>query len=204
MVFCYSSDEERFGDYIQLGSEVYVTDPAYTTDLWCCNLIKEFRPGRYQPYIVIDDEKDCVAQLIIYHDDADAGCAKDKMGWRYVADIPVDSGQAGFFDKDFYAESKKADKVNTEKDFDKMTGFYKDCCVITLDDDPFGTLDSNLGVVSASGYGDGVYELYVVKDSADRIVAARIIFIEARNEDEDDDWDDEDEEDIDDEEEDDD
>lgn len=201
MIFGYNDDEELFGSDIQLGDEVYATDPAYTPDLWCCNLVRGFLPGKYLAYVLYNEDEDHIAELAIYHNNIDSRRPKEMMDWEYIADVPVDSGQAGFFDKDSYIEGKKADEADKGKSLEESTGFYKECCDITLDDNPFGTLDSNLGVVSASGYGDGVYELYVVKDSADRIVAARIIFIEARNEDEDDDWDDEDEEDIDDEEE---
>lgn len=192
MIFGCNDDEELFGSDIQLGDEVYATDPAYTPDLWCCNLIKGFKPGSYQPYAAIEPEEDRVAELVIYHESHDRRLVKERLDWMEAAEIAVDSGQAGFFEKSFYIEGKKTDEANENKSFDELTGFYKDCCDITIGEDPYGVLENHLGIVSASGYGDGCYPLYVAKDSAGKIVAAKIVFIDTH--DEDDYWNDEEDE----------
>lgn len=53
-------------------------------------------------------------------------------------------------------------------------GDYDQCCRITLSDDGAGQTD--LGVVTSSGYGDGVYPVYAKKDANGRIVSVTIEF----------------------------
>ena len=59
-------------------------------------------------------------------------------------------------------------------------------CDITLTEEGYGATDE-LGVVSSSGYGDGGYTAYLGK-LGDKIVAAKIVFIDDEEEPEDEDW----------------
>lgn len=100
-------------------------------------------------------------------------------------DVGVDSGQAGFFDLGEYtmavhdhADHKFEDgKWQVAKHFD---AFYDKVCALSLGPDSFGTVE--FGAVSSSGYGDGGYTCYVLKDAEgtpdEKIVAAQIIFID--------------------------
>ena len=94
------------------------------------------------------------------------------MDWvEHDISVAVDSGQAGFFNEKFFSESEKGD-------YDTPDSFYGECCGITLADEPYGVLENELGVVSSSGYGDGVYPLYVVLDSNGKVIASKIVFID--------------------------
>jgi len=52
-------------------------------------------------------------------------------------------------------------------------GDYDQCCQITLSE---GAGQTDLGVVTSSGYGDGVYPVYAQKDSNGRIKQVTITF----------------------------
>ena len=54
-------------------------------------------------------------------------------------------------------------------------GDYDQCCQITLSDERAGQTD--LGVVTSSGYGDGVYPVYAKKDAHGRVKSVTIEFV---------------------------
>ena len=53
-------------------------------------------------------------------------------------------------------------------------GDYDECCQITLSDVCAG--QTGLGVVTSSGYGDGVYPVYAEKDGNGRVKQVTIVF----------------------------
>jgi hypothetical protein len=66
--------------------------------------------------------------------------------------------------------------------------WYQACCKITLDNtESWGVLPN--GVVSSSGFGDGSYDVYGIKDAYGEYIAFRVVFIEAEDLDESDDLD---------------
>jgi len=52
-------------------------------------------------------------------------------------------------------------------------GDYDECCRITLSE---GAGQTQLGVVTSSGYGDGVYPVYAQKDGNGRVKQVTIVF----------------------------
>lgn len=110
----------------------------------------------------------------------------------------VDSGQFGFFDKDFYRNDESAKdlpKADFGVNYDREEGdqWYRACCKLTLGEEGYGVLPN--GAVSSSGYGDGSYEVRGAIDTRDsklEYVAFEVIFIEERTDDEEDedDWND--------------
>ena len=52
-------------------------------------------------------------------------------------------------------------------------GDYDECCRITLSE---GAGQTDLGVVTSSGYGDGVYPVYAQKDGNGRVKQVTIVF----------------------------
>lgn len=103
-------------------------------------------------------------------------CALEQIDKWELEDIHVgvDSGQAGFFDYDKYAEAL-SDKVDNDEG-PKFEAFYEKSCNCTGSDLQFGVID-NFGVVSSSGYGDGGYELYVARNAEGQVIGAYITFI---------------------------
>lgn len=153
---------------IQLGPEVTVSDPAYIFGSRWQQQLKRVLPGWYHCSVNtlgaggIDDP---VTSLIAVHDHYDCDLGPDSESYK----IGVDGGQAGIFDSEYY-KTNHPDK----KWFDHI-------CNITLDYVlPAGTTH-NAGCVSASGYGDGFYPVYVCRNGDGEIVGIRIEFIDDNN-----------------------
>ena len=140
---------------------IVCSDPCYELPTWCQGIVDNVKNGTWIAEIVRSDEGDWgerIALLSIKHKDiAQPENNVDIMD--FVGG--VDSGQFGFFDKDFYRNDEKAKdlpKYSFSGDFDKEVGdqWYRACCALTL-----GAKD-----------GSGEYVYFCV------------IFIEAENEDE--------------------
>jgi hypothetical protein len=87
--------------------------------------------------------------------------------------VGVDSGQAGFFDLNWFESTKAWDT------------HYEAMCGKTLETEfSFGALEH--GALSQSGYGDGGYRLFTKFSDGNLMVAARIVFADL-GEDEDED-----------------
>lgn len=99
---------------ITLGSRVQVSDPCYEVDCWCAGTLENVLPGRYNCKIVRchdDYEQDKpgmferVRSLMICHEDY-----VRKPREHVAFEVGVDSGQAGFYDFDYYTQYHKGGK----------------------------------------------------------------------------------------------
>jgi hypothetical protein len=148
---------------------------------------------------MIYDEKegtDRNAELYLVHKDYQS--AKG-LSFDWLGDFGVDSGQAGVFDAASYRNDAYAAGITTpEVDFslpgdpEEGDAWYTKMCKFTLASDGWGSYDR--GVVSSSGWGDGMYPVYGAE--VDRkwwqfwkpkksIVALQLIFIDQSAEDDD-------------------
>jgi hypothetical protein len=177
---------------INLGPEVYVTDPCYSVPTWCQTKLTNVLPGEWIVSMIYDEKggSNRNAELYLVH--------KDYQGknllydWDWLGDFGVDSGQAGVFDAASYRDDAYAAGITTpEVDFslpgDPLEGdaWYTKMCKFTLANDGWGTYAA--GAVSSSGYGDGMYPVYGAEVDG-KIVALQLVFI-SQEEDEDD-WED--------------
>lgn len=150
---------------INLGPEVYVTDPCYSVPTWCQTKLTNVLPGEWIVSMIYDEKggSNRNAELYLVH--------KDYQGknllydWDWLGDFGVDSGQAGVFDAASYRNDAYAAGITTPKvDFslpgDALEGdaWYTKMCKFTLANDGWGTYAA--GAVSSSGYGDGMYPVY--------------------------------------------
>lgn len=170
---------------INLNEKVYATDPCYSTDVWCMSLI-DIKKGKYHCFATQSDEGTWgkrISELTIVNEKYKNNI--DNLMWEMTDfSIGVDSGQAGFFDKEYYEKYHKGYDVD---DNAEDSEWYNRVCDITLNGDWSGTIDDK-GVVSSSGYGDGGYDVFAVYDEDGNIVALKIAFIS--------DWEDEDEDEM--------
>lgn len=119
--------------------------------------------------------------------------------WEELPGLPgtfgVDSGQFGFFDRDHYRKADRDSvKEQSKYDFggDYLTDdsdsdgeeWYHACCHLTLGPDSWGTIPN--GVVSSSGFGDGSYGVYGLKNADGEYIALTVVFINQDEIDEDD------------------
>ena len=161
---------------IQLGKRVRVSDPCYGTDVWCSGIVDNVKEGTYNVDVEMSDEGmwgNRVKSLTAIHSDYNGHSVIAKAGFE----VGVDSGQAGIYDEDYYRQYHSEDDCNDD--------WYKEVCDLT---DPFGTKDGKC-VVSSSGYGDGGYNCYLLRDKNNEVVGFQIVFIEDDEEDEEDEYD---------------
>lgn len=154
---------------IELGSKVIVSDPCYELDTWCQSIV-DIKSGNYKINVYYSDLKSWgnrVSCLEIIHEDYNID---EESNWELLSgDIGVDSGQCGFYDYEKYK-----DLIGTGECDEKDT-FYGKACFLTDQDEQYGIFDQ--GIVSRSGLGDGVYDLFGIKQD-DEIVALKVIFLD--------------------------
>ena len=154
---------------LKLGSftvtdKIIVADPCYDYDKFGTVTLDNVLSGKY--IATAEVEKNLVVALHISH----SYFKNDILESESVGYIAVDSGQAGFFDLDFF-------RNNQGGEVGDLNSFYGLACSITLSPKQAGVIKKR-GVVSSSGFGDGCYDVYVSRDEVGKIVAASVFFIE--------------------------
>ena len=183
------------------------SDPCYTTDVWCMGTINNVKKGTWSAEVdevvmgtwsaevdevVMGTWGRRIAQLRVYHTDSSVETMSSK--WEeFPGSFGVDSGQFGFFDRDHY---RKADSVKEQTKYDFGGDYLSDgsegdgeewyhaCCYLTLGPDNWGTIPN--GVVSSSGYGDGSYDVYGLKNADGEYIALTVVFIDQYDDDDED------------------
>ena len=160
---------------IKLGNKVIVSDPCYKLDTWCSKVV-DIKPGNYKTNVYYDNLSSWgnrVSCLEIIHENYDIG---EWSNWELITeDIGVDSGQCGFYDYEKYKDSVGIGE------YDEKDTFYGRACFLTDQDEQYGIFEQ--GIVSRSGIGDGVYDLFGVKQD-NEYVALKVIFINNEEEEE--------------------
>ena len=164
------------------------SDPCYSIPTWCQGIVENVKKGTWVADVEeVNSWGDRIAELRIHHVDSHFLSGRfEEMPF----DAGVDSGQFGFFDKDFYRNDEKAKELkkhNFGDGYDTEEGdeWYRACCDLTLGSEQWGVLPN--GVVSSSGYGDGSYRVYGQKNKDGEYVAFEVVFITAEDEDEEED-----------------
>lgn len=148
--------------------KLQVTDPSYDLTVWCTATLDNVRNGLYHAAVLREDQGvwgDRVTHLEIWHDSVNNKKRRLKWQWR-DSNIGVDTGIAGFFDFQKFKEIKEQSALN-KTFFDVVSEFSNSV-------DHHEILE--YGTMSSTGFGDGVYALYVAEDKGE-VVAARIVFI---------------------------
>lgn len=92
--------------------------------------------------------------------------------------VGVDSGQAGFFDlASFKAQSETAIENGNYNQDTEHGKFYRSICEQTSNESGESFAIVPFGAASSSGFGDGGYGLYFLRDKDGLVVEAIIIFI---------------------------
>lgn len=169
--------EKRVGSFVVKSGKLLAIDPCYS-DITDGITLNKVRNGVWNATVSFINKNDGwgtrVMTLRVQHE--------SYYDIKYISElwrdgvIGVDSGQAGFFDLNSYPT----------EDNEEREEFYDINCTATLSRDFAGTVN-NMGAVSSSGYGDGVYSLYCEADSNGETVAAEIIFVDPDEEEEEED-----------------
>ncbi len=150
----------------EFGSTMDVTDPCYNRDVWCRINELPFKEGTYRcsVYVASNEETDGwgerVASIWI---EPDMPVELKKSAYKQIGSIGVDSGMAGFF-------TNKPDF--NDQQWQELVDLI--CQNESKGERAFVTED---GFFSSSGYGDGSYPVYAVKNKDGVIVAMYIKFL---------------------------
>ena len=155
---------------LKLGSftvidKIIVADPCYDYGKLGTLALDNVLSGKYIATAEVE-KNNLVVALHISH----SNFKNDILESESAGYIAVDSGQAGFFDLDFF-------RKNHGGEFGDLNSFYGFACSITLSPKQAGVIKKR-GVVSSSGFGDGCYDVFVSRNESGKIVAASIFFIE--------------------------
>lgn len=166
-------------EFIYCGShnisrKAIVSDPCYELGTWCTKVI-HCLPGTYRYYISMYDGKEWgerVGELIALLDGT-----KPELPDDCVAYVGVDTGVCGIFDYDGFA------RTNADKNTEEFEEWYQEN-VVDKAYDNFVNVSS--GCFTQSGYGDGSYPVFILKNTSGEVVGIRIAFIDDEYEEEDD------------------
>ncbi len=154
----------KLGTFEMESGLMMVSDPCYSRGTWCqCDKIKA-KNGVWHATVNMkkyDSWGERCASLTAIHESIVEKNHSLIPWYETEAEIGVDSGQAGIYDSKHY----------TDRDAD--SSWYEINCNETCGKVPAGIIPH--GCVSASGFGDGSYELLVKKDN-DEVIAAKILF----------------------------
>lgn len=181
---------------IQLSDQVFVSDPCYDRGTWCQLKVNNVLPGAYYAQVEIDEKFGRNAVLRITHEKYIAGKASN-LQFRHLGEAGVDSGQLGIFDFMSYRNDQHpvlpaalhASKDSSQEwtvgkysqsESKQGESWYDHICSHTCNtEDSWGTYDS--GVVSSSGWGDGVYDVYAAYNDQQQVVAIEVEFMAEEN-----------------------
>lgn len=158
------------GNFKTISDKLRISDPCYSRETWCSGAVENAKIGSWLAYVLKSDE--ClwgkrIAELHAYHDDY-ANHLTHTRNWQPVDfEVGVDSGQVGIFDEEAY-------RGGTHDEW------YDECCNVTLSSSGAGIILG--GVVSSSGYGDGVYTAYTLRNEDAEIIGVKVVFIEPEEE----------------------
>jgi hypothetical protein len=172
--------------------KMILSDPCYVVPTWCQGVVDNVKNGTWVGRVEQSDEGDwgvrnsllmsinleAISKMPLLEQDLFSMCE------LLPFECGVDSGQFGHFDFANYRKDELA--VDLEKAFDDTFAtevgdeWYRAVCNITLTND-FGSLP--YGVVSSSGFGDGSYNTYGIKDSDGLYVGFLTIFIDDQDQD---------------------
>lgn len=166
---------------IILSENVIVSDPCYSTDVWCQLKLNNVLPGTYNVDVQFSDEGEWgnrVSNLTILHESiVDDGISFE---WEDRDSVGVDSGQCGIFCETTYRNDIVAESIVTPPNDFKISGksegdlWYEKMCNFTLSEDQCGVYET--GVVTSSGIGDGMYPVELMYDK-EKIVGIRVSYL---------------------------
>lgn len=116
----------EYGQNIELGNTVVISDPCYDLDTWCNGVLENVKPGTWHTKsenLNINHWGERCSALIVWHEDVEEP-DEDKFEETGIH-VGVDSGQAGIYDYDHFAYIKD-DKDRDENWYDNIRTFGSD------------------------------------------------------------------------------
>lgn len=180
---------EKVGTIV-IGKTVDVTDPCYDADVWCRATIKDMEPGTYGCYFSREKSGkrvSCCRIVLESGEFTEETAARVKVGrsWRSIIDaIGVDAGLAGFFSEkpDFNGNEWRdlCDKMFHGGPIAVGTRISKDAfpdAFLASKENGTAFPNGSDGFWTSSGWGDGGYPVYAMRNNKRHIVALEIRFL---------------------------
>jgi hypothetical protein len=153
---------------IKLSDVVMVSDPCYKVPTWCQKKLTNVLNGEYKIFFY-ESQLAHWGKVNSYLGVVHSGFVNENLSWRILDEvIGVDSGQAGIFSYESYRNDDIVDSISMpESDFTLNSygnigdRWYEAMCKLTQTNENYGSYET--GVLSTSGYGDGVYRCLVAK-----------------------------------------
>jgi hypothetical protein len=172
------SETISLGTFQVTSGKLIISDPCYgydeenTEDLQV--LLKSAKRGDWSATVSYNEEE-VVYQLVVFW-----GNTMPEGEWIPIDQmIAVDSAQAGIFDFTFFDDDEKIiDEVeNVYGMDDDVSKYYIACCDAVASEQQGGIVPG--GAVAMSGYGDGLYQVYIKQDASGEVVSVMIDFLES-------------------------
>ena len=164
-----------------LGNKVMVSDPCYGTNTWCQGVLENIREGFWDAYIKTSNEGEGgmrVSELIVINLDYNSEYNElnsEDINELQEFTVGVDSGTAGIFDYDYYCKYHNENGVDDEWYVIQIINqFFPTYAANSLENSVFTEFN---GIVSTTGYGDGSYNCYVVRNTEGEIIGIKIVYI---------------------------
>ncbi|MCP8309034.1 MAG: DUF4241 domain-containing protein [archaeon] len=148
--------------------KVHLTDPAYdrkTLEKISVTWNLTAKNGKWRAFLIKEENEGCVARLVAINTDYLNSQLGRNIRWQAIGPLFVDTAQAGIFDDALYPKEKRRP---TREEFNDKQSFYGKVCDLTLSSNQGGIVD-NLGVVSQSGYGDGMYATFGIEENGEYV-----------------------------------
>lgn len=156
---------------IKLNDTVMVSDPCYKVGVWCQGEINNVLEGEYNVFISEDDGR--IKELIVSNDKYPE--IEDwEINMEQPFEVGVDSGNAGIFDYKYYYDTHEEDDILDEWYDDMLAELFDN------EDSKNWLFFRNHGVITSSGYGDGIYHCYTTEHD-NKVIAIKIVFIDEGN-----------------------
>lgn len=170
---------------IKTKNKLVVSDPCYTLNTWCLIVLNNMLEGNYRCFFERNEDSG-ISESWIVHENYKVN--KETID-DFVDYIGVDSGQAGYFDYEYFEKYSDLKSTNPDKYNEE---YYLKICNLTYsyfeeierNSVSGGITSNNEAFVTSSGYGDGCYECFVKRNKENKIIAVKIVFIEYDDEDE--------------------
>lgn len=139
-------------------TDLKITDPCYDDgDFGTMHVDLPAGEYRMAVYKCVEPKEDAGRTMIIELQKKHRSFKLESKKWECIGSIGVDAGMAGFFwNKPDFSDDEWR-KFCDDFDFKK------------------GHKDDDYGFYSSSGYGDGMYDVYAIKED-DQIIALKICF----------------------------
>lgn len=165
----------KVGTFTVESGKLIITDPGYRMDedKEMQIILSNVKKGTWTSSVSYSDEKVVDSLLVFYGD-------KKPRGKWHICDklIGVDSAQAGIFDLESFGkdeiiqyEVKNVDNIEMDKEGLK---YFVACCDMVSSNAQGGVVPG--GVVTMSGYGDGLYQVKVKYNIFREVVGVMIDF----------------------------